>query len=170
MQQGFYVATVVALILVFVASRWLVGTRFGRVLVATRDDESRVRFLGYNPVSIKVTVFVLSAAAAALGGMLYGPQVGIISPSMMGVVPSIEFVIFVALGGRGTLLGAIVGTLLVSYGRSYFSETFPDLWVFFLGFLFTAFLFLPKASRHRHCRRLATAAARCACRPCRQAA
>ena len=145
MQQGFYVATVVALILVFVASRWLVGTRFGRVLVATRDDESRVRFLGYNPVSIKVTVFVLSAAVAALGGMLYGPQVGIISPSMMGVVPSIEFVIFVALGGRGTLLGAIVGTLLVSYGRSYFSETFPDLWVFFLGFLFIAcVLFFPK--------------------------
>jgi urea transport system permease protein len=77
--------------------------------------------------------------------MLYGPQVGIISPSMMGVVPSIEFVIFVALGGRGTLLGAIVGTLLVSYGRSYFSETFPDLWVFFLGFLFIAcVLFFPK--------------------------
>jgi urea transport system permease protein len=145
MQQGFYLATVVALILVFVGSRWLVGTRFGRVLVATRDDESRVRFLGYNPVSIKVTVFVLSAAVAALGGMLYGPQVGIISPSMMGVVPSIEFVIFVALGGRGTLLGAIVGTLLVSYGRSYFSETFPDLWVFFLGFLFIAcVLFFPK--------------------------
>ena len=94
-----------ALILVFVASRWLVGTRFGRVLVATRDDESRVRFLGYNPVSIKVTVFVLSAAVAALGGMLYVPQFGSSRPEMA-IVPSIELVIWVAVGGRGTLLGA----------------------------------------------------------------
>jgi urea transport system permease protein len=145
MQEAFYLATVVALALVFVGGRWLVSTRFGRVLVATRDDESRVRFLGYNPVTLKVTVFVLSAIVAALGGMLYVPQVGIISPSAMGVVPSIEFVIFVALGGRGTLLGAIVGTLLVSYGRSFFSESFPDLWVFFLGLLFIAsVLFFPK--------------------------
>jgi urea transport system permease protein len=145
MQEVFYWATVFALAVVYLFSRWLVGTRFGRVLVATRDDESRVRFLGYNPVSVKVTVFVLSALVAALGGMLYVPQVGIISPSIMGVVPSIEFVIFVALGGRGTLLGAVVGTLLVSYGRSFFSESFPDLWVFFLGLLFIAsVLFFPK--------------------------
>jgi urea transport system permease protein len=145
MQEELYWATVVMLALVFGASRWLVGTRFGRVLVATRDDESRVRFLGYNPVTVKVAVFVVSAMVAALGGMLYAPQVGIISPSAMGVVPSIEFVIFVALGGRGTLIGAIVGTLLVSYGRSFFSESFPDLWVFFLGLLFIAsVLFFPK--------------------------
>jgi urea transport system permease protein len=145
MQEAFYWATVIALALVFVAGRWLVATRFGRVLVATRDDESRLRFLGYNPVTIKVTVFVISAIVAALGGMLYVPQVGIISPSALGVIPSIEFVIFVALGGRGTLLGAILGTLLVSYGRSFFSESFPDLWVFFLGLLFIAsVLFFPK--------------------------
>lgn len=144
-QDGFYWATVIVLAVIFVGCRWLMGTRFGRVLVATRDDESRVRFLGYNPVTVKVAVFALSAVIAALGGMLYAPQVGIISPSAMGVVPSIEFVIFVALGGRGTLAGAIVGTLLVSYGRSYFSESFPDLWVFFLGLLFIAsVLFFPK--------------------------
>lgn len=144
-QDGLYLATVLCLAGVFVFARWLVGGRLGRLLVATRDDESRVRFLGYNPVTVKVAVFAFSAAVAALGGMLYAPQVGIISPSSMGVVPSIEFVIFVALGGRGTLTGAVVGTLLVSYGRSYFSESFPDLWVFLLGLLFIAsVLFFPK--------------------------
>ncbi|MCS6826189.1 MAG: urea ABC transporter permease subunit UrtC, partial [Caldilinea sp.] len=101
-----------------------------------RDNEERVRFLGYDPVQIKVLVFVLSAMIAALAGILFVPQVGIISPSSMGVVPSIEMVVWVAVGGRGTLLGAVLGALLVSYGRSYFSETYPDIWQIFLGLLF----------------------------------
>ena len=144
-QDSLYLTTVVLLVGVLALYRWLTRTRFGRVLVAARDDESRLRFLGYNPVTVKVIVFSLSALIAALGGILYVPQVGIISPSSLAVVPSIELVIFVALGGRGTLLGALVGTLLVSYGRSYFSESWPDLWTYFLGILFVAsVLFFPK--------------------------
>jgi urea transport system permease protein len=140
-QDGLYLTTVVLLLGVLALYR----TRFGRVLVASRDDESRLRFLGYNPVTVKVLVFSLSALIAALGGILYVPQVGIISPSSLAVVPSIELVIFVALGGRGTLLGALIGTLLVSYGRSYFSESYPDLWTYFLGILFVAsVLFFPQ--------------------------
>jgi urea transport system permease protein len=144
-QDGLYLTTVVLLLGVLALYRWLTRTRFGRVLVASRDDESRLRFLGYNPVTVKVLVFSLSALIAALGGILYVPQVGIISPSSLAVVPSIELVIFVALGGRGTLLGALIGTLLVSYGRSYFSESYPDLWTYFLGILFVAsVLFFPQ--------------------------
>ncbi|WP_026369453.1 urea ABC transporter permease subunit UrtC [Kallotenue papyrolyticum] len=135
-QRGFYLATVVALAGVYLLCRWLTGARFGRLLVALRDNEERVRFLGYDPVRLKVVVFVLSAMIAALAGILFVPQVGIISPSSMGVVPSIEMVVWVAVGGRGTLLGAVVGALLVSYGRSYFSESYPDIWQIFLGALF----------------------------------
>jgi urea transport system permease protein len=115
------------------------------VLVALRDNENRVRFLGYDPVIIKMLVFTLSAAIAALAGILYVPQVGIISPSNMGVVPSIEMVIWVAVGGRGTLLGAILGALLVNYGRSFFSESYPNIWQYFLGALFVgSVLLFPK--------------------------
>ncbi|MEZ4675211.1 MAG: hypothetical protein R2932_13320 [Caldilineaceae bacterium] len=114
----------------------MTDSRFGRMLVALNTNEARVRFLGYDPVLIKTLVFVTSAAIAALAGILFVPQVGIISPSSMGVVPSIEMVIWVAIGGRGTLFGAIIGALAVSYGRSYFSETFPEIWQYFLGLLF----------------------------------
>jgi urea transport system permease protein len=135
-QQGFYFGTVVVLALVYILCRWMVTSRFGRVLVAARDNENRLRFLGYNLVAIKVLVFALSAAIAAIAGILYVPQVGIISPSNMGVVPSIEIVVWVAVGGRGTLLGAIIGALVVSFGRSYFSESYPDIWQYFMGALF----------------------------------
>jgi urea transport system permease protein len=135
-QLGFYLATVVCLGLVYLLCRRIVDSRFGRVLVAGRDNENRLRFLGYNPVVIKVLVFALSAAIAALAGILFVPQVGIISPSNMGVVPSIEMVIWVAVGGRGTLLGGIIGALVVSYSRSYLSESYPAVWQTFLGALF----------------------------------
>lgn len=144
-QRGFYFATVVCLVLVFVLAKIVTSSRFGRLLVALRDNENRVRFLGYDPVQIKVIVFALSAVFAALAGILFVPQVGIISPSSMGVVPSIEMVIWVAVGGRGTLLGAVLGALVVSYGRSYFSETYPDIWQYFLGLLFIgSVLLFPK--------------------------
>ena len=135
-QLGFYLATVVCLALTYLLCRRIVQSRFGRVLVAVRDNEARVRFLGYNPITVKGCVFALSAAIAALAGILYVPQVGIISPSGMGVVPSIEMVIWVAVGGRGTLMGAIVGALLVSYGRSFLSESYPNIWQYFQGALF----------------------------------
>jgi urea transport system permease protein len=144
-QLGFYLATVLCLGLVFLFCRRVIDSRFGRVLVALRDNENRVRFLGYDPVIIKMLVFTLSAAIAALAGILYVPQVGIISPSNMGVVPSIEMVIWVAVGGRGTLLGAILGALLVNYGRSFFSESYPNIWQYFLGALFVgSVLLFPK--------------------------
>lgn len=135
-QHGFYFATVICLALVYLLTTWMTDSRFGRMLVALNTNEARVRFLGYDPVLIKTLVFVTSAAIAALAGVLFVPQVGIISPSSMGVVPSIEMVIWVAIGGRGTLFGAIIGALAVSYGRSYFSETFPEIWQYFLGLLF----------------------------------
>jgi urea transport system permease protein len=142
MQRSFYFATVACLVLVFFVARQVTGSRFGRLLVASRDNENRVRFLGYDPVQIKVLVFVLSAVFAALAGILFVPQVGIISPSSMGVVPSIEMVIWVAVGGRGTLIGAVIGALVVSYGRSYFSESYPDIWQYFLGLLFVGSVLL----------------------------
>jgi len=143
-QHGFYYLTVVCLLGVYILVRWLTSSRFGRLLVAMRDDESRVRFLGYDPVVIKTLVFALSGMIAALAGILFVPQVGIISPSSMGVVPSIEMVVWVALGGRATLLGAIVGALAVNYGKSIFSESYPDIWQTFLGLLFIgSVLFFP---------------------------
>ncbi len=144
-QHGFYFATVVALILVYILCRIVVTSRFGRLLVAARDNENRLRFLGYNLVTFKVLVFALSAAIAALAGILYVPQVGIISPSSMGVVPSIEMVVWVAVGGRGTLLGAIIGALTVSFGRSFLSESYPNIWQYFMGALFIgSVLLFPK--------------------------
>jgi urea transport system permease protein len=135
-QTGFYLATVVCLVLVYLVATQITTSRFGRMLVALRDNEARVRFLGYNPVMLKMLIFVVSALFAALAGILFVPQVGIISPSSMGVVPSIEMVIWVAIGGRGTLFGAVVGALVVSYARSFFSEAYPDIWQYFLGLLF----------------------------------
>ncbi|MEM7531849.1 MAG: urea ABC transporter permease subunit UrtC [Chloroflexota bacterium] len=144
-QLGFYFATVVVLALVYIGAKLLSDSRYGRILIALRDNEDRVRFLGYNPVTIKTLVFALSAAIAGLAGVLFVPQVGIISPSSMGVVPSIEMVIWVAVGGRGTLIGAIIGALTVSYARSYFSEGFPNIWQYFQGLLFIgSVLLFPK--------------------------
>jgi urea transport system permease protein len=141
-KDALYLATVICLIGVYILCRKLTNSRFGRLLVAMRDDESRVRFLGYNPVVIKTLTFAISAAITGLAGALYVPQVGIISPSTLGVVFSIEMVIWVAVGGRGTLIGAIIGALLVNWGRSAFSEKFPDIWQYFLGGLFIVVVLL----------------------------
>jgi len=135
-QRVLYFITVLCLVGIYALCRRLTRSRLGRLLVALRDDEDRVRFLGYNPVTIKTAIFALSAGISGLAGALFIPQVGIISPSALGVVPSIEMVIWVAVGGRGTLLGAIVGALLVSWGKSLFSESFPAIWQFFMGALF----------------------------------
>src|SRR6185437_13359321 len=101
----------------FLLARWVVGSRFGKVLVAVRDAESRTRFLGYRPESYKLLVFVLSAVMAGVGGALYVPQVGIINPGEFAPANSIEAVIWVAVGGRGTLAGAILGAVIVNYAK-----------------------------------------------------
>jgi urea transport system permease protein len=110
--------------------------RFGNLLIAIRDDESRVRFTGYNPTGFKVFVFAISAALAGLAGAMYTLQTGIISPKAMDIAFSIEMVIWVAVGGRATLVGAILGALVVNFGKSLLSEKFPEIWLFFQGALF----------------------------------
>jgi urea transport system permease protein len=135
-QSAFYQFTIVFLVLSYVLCRWLTSGRFGRLLVAIRDDENRVRFSGYDPTWFKVVVFGISGAIAGVAGALYTMQTAIITPSIMEVAFSIEMVIWVAVGGRGTLLGAIIGTILVRFGQSFLSEKFPDIWLFFQGALF----------------------------------
>ncbi|MGL5082886.1 MAG: urea ABC transporter permease subunit UrtC [Microcoleaceae cyanobacterium] len=135
-QLIFYELTILFLILTYLLCRWLVSGRFGRLLIAIRDDEMRVRFSGYNPTGFKVLVFAISGAIAGIAGALYTIQTGIITPSFMEVAFSIEMVIWVAVGGRGTLIGAILGTLIVRLGRTLLSEQFPEVWLFFQGALF----------------------------------
>lgn len=135
-QTGLYWVTVVALALVFVLCHGITKSRFGKLLVAMRDDENRVRFLGYNPVVLKIIVFAISAGLTGLAGALFVPQVGLISPSQLAVSPSVEMVIWVAVGGRGTIIGPIIGAILVSWGKSTFSSDFPDSWQYFMGALF----------------------------------
>lgn len=135
-QLVFYEITIVLVILAFLLCKWLTSGRFGRLLIAIRDDESRVRFSGYDPTGFKVLVFAISGAIAGVSGALYTVQSGIITPSFMEVAFSIEMVIWVAVGGRATLIGAIIGTLLVNFGRSLLSEQFPEIWLFFQGALF----------------------------------
>ena len=130
------VITALFLCLQYVLARFLITSRFGKVLVAVRDSEPRTRFLGYRPESYKLVVFVLSAMMAGIGGALYVPQVGIINPSEFSPANSIEAVIWVAVGGRGTLVGAILGAVLVNLGKSWFTSAFPAVWLFALGGLF----------------------------------
>lgn len=135
-QRGFYLITIVCLGLVYLLCRWLTSGRFGRLLVAIRDDEIRVRFSGYDPTWFKVLVFAISGSIAGVSGALYTVQAGIINPNIMDVSFSIEMVIWVAVGGRATLVGAIIGTLLVQWARTFLSEQFSENWVFFQGALF----------------------------------
>ena len=136
-QLVFYEITIVLLILIYFLCRWLTSGRFGRLLIAIRDDENRVRFSGYDPTGFKVLVFAISGGIAGVSGALYTVQTGIINPtSAMDVAFSIEMVIWVAVGGRATLLGAIIGTLLVRFGQTLLSESFPEVWLFFQGALF----------------------------------
>ncbi|NEQ30663.1 MAG: urea ABC transporter permease subunit UrtC [Leptolyngbya sp. SIO4C5] len=136
MQLAFYVLTVVFLALIYALCRWLTSGRFGRMLVAIRDDENRVRFSGYDPTAFKVLVFAVSGAIAGIAGALYTVQSGIVSPQYMDIAFSIEMVIWVAVGGRATLVGAILGAVLVNWARTLLSESFPEVWLFFQGALF----------------------------------
>ncbi|MFG0722653.1 urea ABC transporter permease subunit UrtC [Pseudomonas sp. GLN_6] len=118
--------------------RFILASKLGRLLMAMRDKEERVRFSGYDVASFKIFVFCIAAAFSAIGGAMFALQVGFMSPSFVGIVPSIEMVIFAAVGGRMSLLGAVYGALLVNYGKTYFSETFPELWLYLMGGLFIA--------------------------------
>jgi len=132
------------LIAFFVMSRAIVTSKFGRVLQAIRDAESRVMFTGYDPVAYKLAIWTLSAAMCAIAGALYVPQVGIINPSEMSPAASIEMAIWAAVGGRGTLIGPIIGAFFVNGAKSWFTAAFPEFWLYFLGALFIAVtLFLP---------------------------
>lgn len=141
-QRMLYVVTVLALGGAYFLCRWIIQSRTGKVLIAVRDSEQRVLFSGYSPSNYKVFVFVVSAGLAGLAGLLYVPQVGIITPAQIGVLPSLEMVIWVAVGGRGTLVGAIIGAVGVNFGRSVLTNYFPELWPFFLGGLFIAVVLL----------------------------
>ena len=144
-QQYLYYITAAFLLGSYLLCIGIVSSPFGRLLVAIRDDENRVRFSGYNPAQIKSIIFFVSAGLAGIGGALYAPQVGIVSPSIMGIVPSIEVAVWVAIGGRGTLIGAIVGAIVVNYAKSLLSESFPDFWTYFLAVLFIgAVLLFPR--------------------------
>ncbi len=136
MQAAFYGLSILFLLAGYYLCRWLTSGRMGRMLVAIRDDEPRVRFSGYNPTWYKVFVFAVSAALAGIAGALYTVQSGIITPKSMDVAFSIEMVIWVALGGRATLVGAIMGALIVNFARTLLSEEFPEFWLFFQGALF----------------------------------
>ena len=118
--------------------RFILSSKLGRLLMAMRDKEERVRFSGYDVASFKIFVYCVAAAFSAIGGAMFSLQVGFMSPSFVGIVPSIEMVIFAAVGGRMSLLGAVYGALLVNYGKTDFSETFPELWLYLMGGLFIA--------------------------------
>ncbi|MEX2334330.1 MAG: urea ABC transporter permease subunit UrtC [Pseudohongiella sp.] len=142
---GLFVITAIVLAVVFVSSQLIMRSRLGRVLVSIRDSEARARFLGYRTDHFKVWLFVYSALIAALAGALYVPQVGIINPGEFSPVNSIEIVVWVAVGGRGTLYGAVVGAILVSYAKTRFTSLVPESWIFMLGALFVfVTIFLPK--------------------------
>jgi urea transport system permease protein len=139
------VITVVALAASYMACRMIVDSRAGRVMRAIRDAESRTRFIGYPVESFKLWVFVFSAVVAGIAGALYVPQIGIINPSEFAPINSIEAVIWVSVGGRGTLYGAIAGAVLVNYAKTYLTGAFPEVWLFALGALFVLVtLFLPR--------------------------
>jgi urea transport system permease protein len=135
-QWNAYLLSLFGLIGAYILCRWLTNGRFGRLLVAIRDDEPRVRFSGYDPTGFKVLVFAISAALAGIAGALFTIQSGIITPRSMDVASSIEMVIWVAVGGRATLVGAIIGTILVNFAKSILSEQFAGVWLFFQGGLF----------------------------------
>jgi urea transport system permease protein len=130
------VITAIALCIQFLITRYLVTSRFGKVLVAVRDAEARTRFLGYRPEAYKLVVWVVSAVMAGIGGALYVPQIGIINPSEFAPGNSIEAVIWVAVGGRSTLSGAILGAVLVNLGKTWFTSVLPEWWLYALGALF----------------------------------
>jgi urea transport system permease protein len=142
---GLFILTCLALAAVLLICVAITSSRFGLVLIAIRDAENRARFLGYRVETYKVVVFTISAAMAGIAGALYVPQVGIINPGEFAPANSIESVIWVSVGGRGTLVGPIIGAVLVNFGKSWFTAAFPEFWLFVLGGLFICVtLFLPR--------------------------
>jgi urea transport system permease protein len=140
-----FVITGLTLLGFYLLARWLVRSKYGRVLQAVRDAESRVMFSGYNPVGYKLSIWTISAVMCGIAGALYVPQVGIINPSEMSPANSIEMAIWAAVGGRASLVGPIVGAFLVNGAKSWFTVAFPEFWLYFLGALFIAVtLFLPQ--------------------------
>ena len=139
-----YYVTVALLLASLLVGRWIIGSRLGKVLVAIRDHEDRVRFSGYDPALFKAFIFAVAAVITAIGGALYALQEGLASPSLMGIVPSVEMVIYAAVGGRLSVIGAVYGTLLVLMARTFFSENFVEYWLYFIGALFIGVvMFLP---------------------------
>jgi urea transport system permease protein len=144
-RMALFAATGAVLIGTLLLARWIVTSKLGRVLVAIRDAETRVAFCGYNTLHYKLFIFTLSAVLCGIAGALYVPQVGIINPGEMSPANSIEIAIWVAVGGRGTLVGAIAGAGLVNFAKSLFTVWFPEYWLYFLGLLFILVtLFLPQ--------------------------
>jgi urea transport system permease protein len=142
---GLFLASAAALAIAYLVTRYIVSSRLGLASVAIRDAESRTRFIGYRVENIKLWVFVFSAVLAGVAGALYVPQVGIINPGEFAPLNSIELIIWVAIGGRGTLYGAVIGALLVNYAKTYFTAALPEVWLFALGGLFILVtLYLPK--------------------------
>ncbi|WP_240434687.1 urea ABC transporter permease subunit UrtC [Streptomyces sp. YIM 130001] len=143
-QRTVYFVIAAALLALAALVRQLIHSRYGELLVAVRDSEERVRFLGYDPALVKLVAYVVAAGAAGLAGALFVPAVGIISPALIGIVPSIEFVIGAAVGGRASLVGAILGAVAVMWAKTTLSEEFPGAWTYFQGLLFVlALAFLP---------------------------
>jgi urea transport system permease protein len=136
MRMTLFVLTGWALLMSFLFARWLVQSKFGRVLQAIRDAESRVMFSGYSPLPYKLTIWVISAVMCGIAGALYVPQVGIINPSEMSPANSIEMAVWAAVGGRASLIGPIVGAFLVNGMKSWLTVTAPEFWLYFLGALF----------------------------------
>lgn len=135
-QEWLYRLTVILLPITFLICRYFTSGRFGDALIAIRDDELRLRFTGYNPVPFKTIIFIVAGALCGISGALYTVQSGIVSPQFMSISMSIEMVIWVAVGGRGTLIGPIIGAVLVNYLRSLVSEALPEMWLFVQGALF----------------------------------
>jgi urea transport system permease protein len=144
-QRGLFIASGIALLLVYLFCKWLTKTKFGKVQRAIRDSENRVMFSGYSTANFKLFIFVLAAVIASLAGVLYVPQVGIINPSEMSPEKSLEAVVWVSVGGRGTLVGPIIGAFAVNAMKSWATRAYPDLWLIFLGTMFILVtVFMPK--------------------------
>ncbi len=144
MRMTLFVLTGLTLLGFFLMARWLIRSKFGRVLQAIRDAESRVMFSGYNPLPYKLTIWTLSAVMCGVAGALYVPQVGIINPSEMSTAASIEMAVWAAVGGRATLIGPVIGAFIVNGAKSWLTVTAPEFWLYFLGALFIAVtLYLP---------------------------
>jgi urea transport system permease protein len=144
-QRGLFIAAAIALLGVYLVCKWLTFTKFGKVQRAIRDSENRVMFSGYSTANFKLFIFIFAALIASVAGVLYVPQVGIINPGEMAPEKSLEAVVWVSVGGRGTLIGPIIGAFAVNAMKSWATRAYPDLWLIFLGTMFILVtVFMPK--------------------------